>query len=442
MRLRVNNIGAVTEATITVDGITVITGENNTGKSTIGKTLFASFYAMRDIRNRIHSMRMNKISGQIRRIIEKYNVKGNSSVYSTRAMQAYSRITARLLESIKKPEQDYDFDAIRAKLADAIDTYITLSEPEAAESIKEDMISIVEDALKIPGEEIVRELVERSFNMVFADQVANIFREGDKPIEARLEIQNSQVVVQFSNENACINVEDEVLIEHRVFYIDDPFIIDRLAELREGRMYMGGLGSLMQQDLIEKIHLRRPTDSEEVLDAIAAKKKMGDVYKLIESAVDGSIEYKDGVYAYAMSDKNRIHIGNVSTGMKSFLIIKTLIENGVIKEKDIIILDEPEVHLHTEWQSLYAEIIVLLQKEFNLTVLLTTHSSHFMHAIEVYAKKHGLENRCNYYKAVNNEGHVSFDDVTSSMESSYYQLVKPSLDLDRLEYQLMGDKDD
>lgn len=90
--------------------------------------------------------------------------------------------------------------------------------------------------------------------------------------------------------------------------------------------------------------------------------------------------------------KEPLDIVNISTGMKSFIIIKTLLQNGSIDENGIIILDEPEIHLHPEWQLKFAEIIVLLQKEFGLNILLNTHSPYFLNAIEVYSKNIILQN--------------------------------------------------
>lgn len=40
MKLSISNFAKIDKADITIDGITVIAGENNTGKSTIGKILF------------------------------------------------------------------------------------------------------------------------------------------------------------------------------------------------------------------------------------------------------------------------------------------------------------------------------------------------------------------------------------------------------------------
>ena len=40
MQLRLENIGMIKEADVAIDGLTVIAGENDTGKSTVGKSLF------------------------------------------------------------------------------------------------------------------------------------------------------------------------------------------------------------------------------------------------------------------------------------------------------------------------------------------------------------------------------------------------------------------
>ena len=43
MKLRIKNFAKIEDADINIDGITVIAGENNTGKSTVGKIFFSLF---------------------------------------------------------------------------------------------------------------------------------------------------------------------------------------------------------------------------------------------------------------------------------------------------------------------------------------------------------------------------------------------------------------
>ena len=56
MKLKIKNFGVIKNADIKVDGITVITGNNNTGKSTIGKVFFTCFNSLCDIELKIEDI--------------------------------------------------------------------------------------------------------------------------------------------------------------------------------------------------------------------------------------------------------------------------------------------------------------------------------------------------------------------------------------------------
>ena len=97
-----------------------------------------------------------------------------------------------------------------------------------------------------------------------------------------------------------------------------------------------------------------------------------------------------------------------------------MLEKGVIRENGTLILDEPEVHLHPEWQLKFAEIIILLQKEFDLHILINSHSPYLVEAIDVYSKKYGTFNNLKYYLATD-----SINDVTDSIDGIYNQMYIP-----------------
>ena len=92
------------------------------------------------------------------------------------------------------------------------------------------------------------------------------------------------------------------------------------------------------------------------------------------------------------------------------------------------------MHLHPEWQILFAEVIVLLQKEYNMHILLTTHSPYFLHAIEVYSAKHRIADRCRYYLAENVGGRAHLKNVTRKTELVYNKLVHPFENLKAEQY--------
>ena len=69
MRLKIENFAQIRYADVIMDGITVIAGENNTGKSTVGKILFSLFNATSDIENKIISQRTAEIRNMCRRYL-------------------------------------------------------------------------------------------------------------------------------------------------------------------------------------------------------------------------------------------------------------------------------------------------------------------------------------------------------------------------------------
>ena len=85
---------------------------------------------------------------------------------------------------------------------------------------------------------------------------------------------------------------------------------------------------------------------------------------------------------YYVINGSKLKISNLATGSKMFSIIKVLLDKGEIDNTTMLILDEPEAHLHPMWQNAFAEIIVLLVKKLGVNILLTTHSPNFMLALD------------------------------------------------------------
>ncbi len=130
---------------------------------------------------------------------------------------------------------------------------------------------------------------------------------------------------------------------------------------------------------------------------------------------------------YQLDNQDRaLSVKNLSTGLKTFAILKTLITNGAIKDNGTIILDEPEIHLHPKWQLLFAELIVLLHKEFGMHILLNTHSPYFLRAIQVYSAEYEVSDMCKYYLSeTGEEGEAYINDVTNSIDKIYEKLSTP-----------------
>ena len=74
MRLKIKNLAKIIDANICIDGITVIAGDNNTGKSTIGKTLDALFNSTVNIENKMENARINLLVERIDNILRQSDI--------------------------------------------------------------------------------------------------------------------------------------------------------------------------------------------------------------------------------------------------------------------------------------------------------------------------------------------------------------------------------
>lgn len=158
-------------------------------------------------------------------------------------------------------------------------------------------------------------------------------------------------------ENACVNWDSEISILHQAFYIDNPFVIDKMSSYY-------GIDKITESHLLNYLRNANRDIYADIFDVVMAKDKLEEIYNILGEVIEGDIETnQDGEYCFKSGKYAKpLNVKNLSTGMKAFALIKRLLESGSIKEKDVLILDEPEIHLHPEWQLLYAKLVVLLQK--------------------------------------------------------------------------------
>ncbi len=227
-------------------------------------------------------------------------------------------------------------------------------------------------------------------------------------------------------------LEDEILIcdgnldfYEPIIYVDNPFILDESFDERHNNSHRRSL----------KYHLIKSPDKNQAIEQILAEKKLKNVLALLNTVCEGELSFQNTItYRLGKTGKS-LDIKNLSTGLKSFAILKTLLLNGSLSLGSVLILDEPEIHLHPEWQLVYAELIVLLQKEFKLTILLTTHSPYFLRALEVYAGKYAIADKCNYYFAKNEGQEAMIYDVTEDKSEVFRKLSRPLQELENLRWQ-------
>ena len=271
------------------------------------------------------------------------------------------------------------------------------------------------DILNIKDEEYLENTISYILNNEFDNQINTIW--SDDLGEIALKIKENELKLKIKN-NKVIKIENKINLRSEVIYIDDPFVIDNLNEYKWRDInYLENHRESLETKLI------REKNEKTFSEKIIAKNNLQQITEKLKEVINGEIKFYQGKWVYKFENNNELNLKNLSAGLKSFAILKRLVENGNLEEKGIVILDEPEIHLHPEWQIKFAELIVLLQKEFKMHILLTTHSPYFLKAIQVYSKKYKISNKCKYYMSELDGEQAVLVDKTNKTDDLFYKLA-------------------
>lgn len=423
MRFELENVGKLEYVNIELNGITVIAGENNTGKSTVGKMLFCIFSTFCRIEKKIEQDRRVSISRVIASI-------GQESDYHL-SIELRRLLSKRMVEG----RESYLADPmlIEKELSKYYISDVVGDDKRKMQESLENASGKIYALLSFEDTRIMERILQKKISQEFGKNIGHV-NTPKKESKISLSIKDKSIDITVSSNNE-ISIKKHMSLLKEIIYIDDPFVLDDLAiripyrnsDIMDHRGY-----------LRRKLRGVEKTNTDiSVLEELVVNEKIKKIYQAMSDVCDGELiedETRAG-YIYK-TDKlaDALELPNLSTGLKTFVILRTLLQNGSIEENGVVILDEPEIHLHPEWQLKFAEIIVLMQKEFGIHVLLNTHSPYFLNAIEVYSDRYKISDKCRYYLTEEKDGISKVMDVTDSLERIYEKLARPLQELENLGY--------
>ncbi len=421
MRLKINNIGKISNADIEFNGITVVAGENNTGKSTISKVLYSIFNSNYRSEEYIAKQKVDRVNWTVFNALRTHSSNSYDHVFRINRNKSFMQFIEKLLSYngnddgllseiknfVTEKTNDTDFRIRESNVDEIVDTIFT--------SVKE--------IQEISNKAYLTTRIYNYFRDLFNEQIINI---KSNEASATLTIKGEIFSITFS-ERKC-TFDANFLFTNKAIFIDSPQAMDIYSSYRGRNAFFDSDPAISPKSYIaslleENLH---DVSGDDVVGKTISEPKVDRVMNVISKAVRGYFEDNSGNQGFHFSDGDgSIYLENLSSGVKSFLIIRKLLENGQINDRDVLILDEPEINLHPAWQVIFAELIVILQKEFNLTVLLSTHSPYFLSALEAYSKKYQVVDKCKYYLSETDGSSTTFLDVTDNPEKIYTKLAKP-----------------
>ena len=384
IQLNLSKFRAINEANIDLNGISVVSGINGSGKSTLSKILYYFFKISNNFEAEVYKnyeSDMTIIKDGLYYITRNFPDKGDN--YSIRniydlfnvnvmALDEFSEKKNRIINFIKSVSKDYD-KVSRLNNDQSLDNILY-----AVNSLifKKDLKSNFFDSLIKKVDSVFNQMekdIDEKPSVYFKKELGRIF---NTYLEASLLEVKEMKNRLFSYDEMSFSSS---LFINNTIYIDNPMAFENNNDNYD---YWNDLNILLYKKSSNHSNNICEIIVNDVLEADINKDDMGNrlVYQ-------------------RKFDSLMLDLQECATGIKSIGVIYTLIKNGSINDKTLLIIDEPEVYLHPQWIVEYARILVLIHKYIGCHIFISSHSPDMIQAIRYISEKQDVLESLDFYLA-------------------------------------------
>lgn len=367
--LELRQFRPIAEATIDIDSITVLSGVNACGKSSIARLLHALVNFNSNYTQELLRFEVAKIQAVVDTFLDMLKnipvfVRPVPSLSSSASIGDIAQSVIEWAESILKEWGNISADPANTRLVKVFLRDIGYPGIEATSDkiisfIQDKFDEIIEEYSKLSKQRTLFPFQQhKAFPALFgrnAGAMVDLFEYGDSIYHSE-EPDSGKIPVTHPMRN-LMGIKTAI-------YITSPFINTPIME--------NGKLSLNDGFPIE-------IKNQSILDDGMFRALHG---KMSFSSIGGSLEC-----VYERDDGHApFDWKMLATGIKSLAILNVLYANGCLNNKTLLIIDEPEVHLHPQWVFEYARILSLFAKKLNVRILLATHSPEMVESIKAIAE--------------------------------------------------------
>lgn len=481
MRVKLENIGIIKNASIEIGSLTVITGINDTGKSTVGKMLFSIIKAFSRYEEDLEVGEQEKIKKIYILLSDVYFELRGKIAHDEDIVEIKKDRSGKIIEIKQKSSSLRNYDVLLRYLSrirsDTRRSDLSLAKIEEFVSkltqLNKDFnlpdLEVAIDKIKkiCEMEENKNEMVKRALRKAlfseFYNELSFSGKSGVTCIEGKKELIHFEIdrksidkfefyddllfeEATFIESPATLQLYDVLKHANTLFELEDknyslyhdrgkvPFHIKDLMSKLEKASYFDEIdmkyiskSQKLLTDFIENADENESSNSSDFSDFLDSQ-----IYNLIDeisNTINGKICYSkksnDFVYYKIIDGKNHlVKSANTATGIKSLGLLQLLMKTDFLNERHLLIIDEPESNLHPEWQLKYAEFIVKLSK-YGIPLLITTHSPYIVQALRVFSKREEMTEKTKFYLADKVNESSEIIDVTDDLNKIFLKLSKP-----------------
>ncbi len=406
LKFNIENMGNIDKATITIKQLTIIAGKNSTGKTFITKSLYTvldSVYKNHFLHKFLSSF--FQLERSILNFYDEINPNSKDLKFYNKFIDYRDQIDNKVISDLIKckfKEQDdilskYRnlFNIFEILISKYIDDRSSLKKFEKYEydfnniqTNLDDFSHIVNNRTDIVINNISNSL-EEGFKKNFQITNLNSLIQQGKSKKLKIKLDNLGDIEIEHNQfiNFSLNpdgIEEIQNVENIVFF-DSPVYIKIKKALENNRQVR--LPILKDEDK----YLKGYPQYLDKLYSFIDKEYIGTsefnlISQEIQETIKGSFSVsKSGDIQYTDNENNIMPLSLTAMGISNIGLIDLLLRNNVINKGSFLIMDEPEVHLHPEWQVTLANILYKIAKQ-GANIIIATHSLDFLKQFEVILK--------------------------------------------------------
>lgn len=439
MKMEIKNFSGISNAVIEYNGFTIVTGTNSTGKSTLGKTLNFIFKEFKNTNQKYIEYLYFSLNRRIEEFFAMDNTLFAKSLSEADEFLQYLRYDAipKLVNAREVGDVEEEILIINTVKAKCYDITIEIADDEnELNVITGNLVRFPEvgfykrfiDILNMSKNEALHNLLRSNIRQYF-DLPYNKSTRDELFVE--LKIKNDSTIVKSDFNSQLYDIENYVDIKNNVFYIDDDVLSvldDIIYSLdREKSDYKNLWYRTRNKFLNDVIKIKNELELESDIERAAYRADTDEIRKKINAVYSSALLFDN-------DDEISTSSNDIAVGFKLFILLDKLLEHGIFTEKDVVILDEPEIHIHPSLQVDLAQMLYELREALDLTMVVNTHSPFFIEALttitDLRDKNPKMTTRL--YTMSGHSGNFVSTDVTDNPSKIFDEMAEAYKKIDNL----------
>lgn len=425
MDILIKNFGNIIEANIKIGGLTVIAGENDTGKSTVGKILFSLVKASARYEENLQEDRETKAIALAEKVYFSLRRRVNFNDNVELRDLFHPR---RIYDQIRLYNEKAIDERVNALFKTLLMGISSSMDNDLVKSIETDLHEIKNIIFEQDDRKTaIYKAVRRAF---YSEFKGDVFPKGATSVE------HTHVYIK-DGESPLINIVwtkdginrfdyfDDMGFEDATF-VDTPSVI-QFHNFTDVAKTLFDISS-NRSEFTLPLHIKDV--SEKIKESIYTYNLYDDYHHInqhLSNTYKGRLYYDKDSSEFLLDRGNyKVNSCNVASGIKSLGIFDILVQSGHASPSSLLILDEPEINLHPKWQVEYARAISELIS-IGANIIVTTHSPYILEALKGFCEKKNAQH--NFYLAQKIEDRAILKDISNNISPAINMLSSPLFEL-------------